>query len=69
MIIEKWILRIVLCCIIIALFSTVFALSSNPIYVTPSADYHIVKKGETLQTISQQYSLSVDKIKLFNNMI
>ena len=69
MIIEKWILRIVLCCTIIALFSAVFALSSNPIYVTPSGDYHIVKKGETLQTISQQYSLSVDKIKLFNNMI
>ena len=69
MITEKWILQIVLCCTIIALFSTVFALSSNPIYVTPSGDYHIVKKGETLQTISQQYSLSVDKIKLFNNMI
>jgi len=69
MITEKWILQIVLCCTIIALFSTVLALSSNPIYVTPSGDYHIVKKGETLQTISQQYSLSVDKIKLFNNMI
>lgn len=66
---EKWILRIVICYILIALFSTtVFALSSNPIYVTPSGDYHIVKKGETLQTIAQQYSLSIEKIKLFNNI-
>ncbi len=65
----KGILRIVIFCMIIALFSTiVFALSSNPLYVTPSGDYHIVKKGETLQTIAQQYSLSIEKIKLFNNM-
>jgi murein DD-endopeptidase MepM/ murein hydrolase activator NlpD len=65
---NKWMLRIVMCCLIIALFSTVFALSSNPLYVTPSGDYHIVKKGETLQSIAGQYSLSIEKIKLFNNM-
>jgi murein DD-endopeptidase MepM/ murein hydrolase activator NlpD len=53
---------------IITLFSTVLALSSNPLYVTPSGDYHIVKKGETLQSIAGQYSLSIQKIKLFNNM-
>ena len=64
----KWMLRIVICCMIITLFSSVFALSSNPLYVTPSGDYHIVKKGETLQTIAQQYSLSIETIKLFNNM-
>ena len=53
---------------IIAASSTLFALSSNPLYVTPSGDYHIVKKGETLQSIAGQYSLSIEKIKLFNNM-
>jgi len=68
MIIEKRMLQIVLCCIFIALFSIVSALSSNPLYVTPSGDYHIVKKGETLQSISAQYSLSIEKIKLFNNI-
>ena len=65
---KKWMLRIGLCCMIIVLFPTLFALSSNPLYVTPSDDYHIVKKGETLQSISGQYSFSIEKIKLFNNM-
>ncbi|MBT5420586.1 MAG: LysM peptidoglycan-binding domain-containing protein, partial [Candidatus Cloacimonetes bacterium] len=68
MIINKWLSEIVLCIMLIALFSTTFALSSNPLYVTPSGDYHIVKKGETLQSIAGQYSLSIDKVKLFNNM-
>ena len=65
---RKWLARIVLCNLLIVLFSTSFALSSNPLYVTPSGDYHIVKKGETLQSISGQYSLSLEKIRLFNNM-
>ena len=65
---KKGMLRIVLCCMIIAITSTVFALSSNPLYVTPSDDYHIVTKGETLRAIAGQYSLSIEKIKLFNNM-
>lgn len=68
MITKKWLLRIVFYSMIITLFSAVFALSSNPLYVTPSDDYHIVKKGETLQSIAQQYSLPIEKIKLFNNM-
>ena len=68
MITEKWLLQIVLCCMMITILSTLFSLSSNPIYVTPSGDYHIVKKGETLQSIAGQYSLSIEKIKLFNNM-
>jgi len=67
--IEKKYLRIVFCYMIIALFSAVYALSSNPLYVTPSDDYHIVKRGETLYSISQQYSISIEKIKLFNNLI
>lgn len=53
---------------LLTVYSDAFSLSSNPLYVTPSGDYHIVKKGETLESISKQYSLSVEKIKLFNNM-
>ncbi|MFC1898610.1 peptidoglycan DD-metalloendopeptidase family protein [Candidatus Cloacimonadota bacterium] len=44
------------------------AFSTRPIYQTPSSDYHIVQKGETLYSISQKYSISVEKLKLFNNM-
>jgi murein DD-endopeptidase MepM/ murein hydrolase activator NlpD len=42
--------------------------SSRPIYQTPSSDYHIVQKGESLYSISQKYAISSDKLKLFNNM-
>ncbi|MEA2096097.1 MAG: M23 family metallopeptidase [Candidatus Cloacimonadota bacterium] len=65
---KKWKLQITLCFVLITLFSTMLALSSNPLYITPSGDYHIVKRGETLQSIARQYSLSIEKIKLFNNM-
>jgi murein DD-endopeptidase MepM/ murein hydrolase activator NlpD len=65
---NKWLLHSLICTIFLISVSSVFALSSNPLYVTPSGDYHIVKKGETLQSIAGQYSLSTEKIKLFNNM-
>ncbi|MDO9578702.1 MAG: peptidoglycan DD-metalloendopeptidase family protein [Candidatus Cloacimonadales bacterium] len=42
--------------------------SSRPIYQTPSTDYHIVQKGETLYSISQKYFIPVEKLKLFNNL-
>ncbi len=45
-----------------------FTFSSYPIYHTPSSDYHIVQEGETIYSISQQYSLPVEKLMLFNNM-
>ncbi|MCF7857873.1 MAG: peptidoglycan DD-metalloendopeptidase family protein [Candidatus Cloacimonetes bacterium] len=61
-------IRIILFWILLSGFSLLLALSSNPIYVTPSGDYHIVKEGETIVSISNKYALSVDKIKLFNNM-
>ncbi len=44
------------------------SMSSNPKYLTFSDDYHIVKKGETLTSIGQKYSISVEKLKLFNNL-
>ena len=44
------------------------ALSSNPVYYTPSQDYHIVRKGETLYSVSNKYSLPIERIKLFNNL-
>ena len=50
------------------LFTQLVAMSSNPRYITFSDDYHIVLKEETLSSIGQQYSLSVEKLKLFNNL-
>ncbi len=43
-------------------------MSSNPAYYTPTSDCHIVKRGETLSSIGQKYDLSVEKLKLFNNL-
>ncbi|MCK4694233.1 MAG: peptidoglycan DD-metalloendopeptidase family protein [Candidatus Cloacimonetes bacterium] len=56
-------------CFIILIFPIMlFPLSSNPVYYTPSEEYHIVKPGESLQAISEKYSLSVDNLKLFNSL-
>lgn len=44
------------------------AMSSNPRYVTFSEDYHIAEKEETLSSIAQHYSISTEKLKLFNNL-
>ncbi len=54
--------------LVIFLISCNFTFKSNPVYQTPSSDYHIVKEGETIYTISQKYSLPVEKLMLFNNM-
>ncbi|MBC8385971.1 MAG: peptidoglycan DD-metalloendopeptidase family protein [Candidatus Cloacimonetes bacterium] len=59
---------------IFAMIVTIFflteitSLSSNPKYYTPSEKYHIVKKGETLSGIGKKYSISVDKLKIFNDL-
>lgn len=45
-----------------------YNLQSNPVYVTRSSEYHIVRQGDTLYSISRQYSISVDRLKLFNSL-
>ena len=42
--------------------------SANPVYITRSSKYHIVKKGETLSEIGKKYSVSANNLKLFNNL-
>ncbi len=43
-------------------------LSSNPKYFTPSEQYHIVKPGDTLKSISRDYSIPVEQLKIFNSL-
>lgn len=50
------------------IFLTLLAFSHNPRYVTPSSEYHIVKKGETLYSISKQYNTTVEDLKRINNL-
>jgi murein DD-endopeptidase MepM/ murein hydrolase activator NlpD len=55
--------------ILLVLFSgNANSLRSNPIYITQSESYHVVQKGDTLFNISRRYSLSVEQLKLFNNL-
>jgi LysM repeat protein len=54
--------------LLFAIAGNIYSLSSNPKYVTPSEEYHIVKRWETLSSISDKYIISRDKLKLFNNL-
>jgi len=54
--------------LLFAIVGNLYSLSSNPIYVTPSKEYHIIKRGETLSAISDKYIISRDKLRLFNNL-
>ena len=54
--------------LLFAIAGNIYSLSSNPLYVTPSKEYHIVKRGETLSSISDKYIISKDNLKLFNNL-
>lgn len=67
---NNGILRIFFLCFSIMIISSCAWLnfSSRPLYQTPSSDYHIVQQGETLYSISQKYSISPEKLKLFNNL-
>lgn len=43
-------------------------LPHNPTYITDSADYCIVRKGDTLSGIGKKYHLSVSELMRFNNL-
>jgi len=43
-------------------------INSNPQFYTPSKDYHIVRPGETLESIGNIYAISKDNLILFNNL-
>ena len=49
-------------------FQLATALSSNPVYLTASDDYHIVKNGDTVTKIAKKYEISERKLKLYNNL-
>ncbi len=55
-------------CLIFFSYAEILSLSANPKYFTPSKKYHYVKKGETLKDIGEKYSISVEKLKLFNDL-
>ena len=66
--INSFLLKLLFLCLIFSSYSDIFSLSSNPRYYTLSKKYHYVKKGEILKNISEKYSISVEKLKLFNNL-
>lgn len=45
-----------------------FSFESNPLYVTRSERYHIVRRGDTLSSISRQYSIAVDSLRIYNEL-
>ncbi len=60
--------KVMVSLLLFAIAGNIYSLSSNPLYVTPSKEYHIVKRGETLSSISDKYVISKDNLKLFNNL-
>ncbi len=53
---------------LLAFCGNVNSLRSNPVYITQSENYHVVERGETLYSISRKHSISVEQLKLFNNL-
>ena len=66
--INSFLLKLPFLCLIFFSYVEIFSLSSNPKYFTPSKKYHYVRKGETLKEISEKYSISIENLKLFNNL-
>ena len=66
---KKLIFRFyVLIAVAFSLFNAGCVFSSNPIYYTPSEEYHIVQKNEDLSNISRKYNISKENLKLYNNL-
>jgi len=43
-------------------------MTGNPKYITQSNSYHIVKKGDTISSISKTYNIESKKLKLYNEL-
>ncbi len=41
---------------------------ADPVYITKSAKYHIVKKGDTIHSISRKYGIDKEKLIAYNNI-
>ncbi len=54
--------------LILVMAVNTYSLRSNPIFITQSDSYHIVKKGDTLFSISRKHSLSVEQLRIYNNL-
>ena len=52
----------ILLCIIVTLCYT------DPVYITKSGKYHIVKKGDTVHSISKKYGIPKDKLISYNSI-
>ncbi len=60
--------KILLLAISLVICTAVLALPANPSYITKSDAYHIVKKGDTLYSISKKHDINIDRLKLFNKI-
>ena len=60
--------KLLLILVLSIISNSLMAMSSNPRYLTPSEKFHIVKKGDSLDSISSEYKISKERLMLFNNL-
>ncbi len=60
--------KLVLLVVLLLGIESWYGIRSNAVYVTPSKDYHIVRHGDTLFSISKKHGIPVGKLKLYNNL-
>ncbi len=60
--------KIIPLCFLLLVMVSLNAFRSNPIFITQSDSYHIVRSGDTLYSISQKYSIPLEQLKLYNNL-